>query len=1160
MDFRLLGPLEVSEGDRPIAVGAGKQRALLAVLLLHPNEVVSTERLVDELWGASPPATVGKSVQTYVSRLRKVLGDGRLGTRPPGYVLRVEPAELDAARFERLVAEASGAAPREAARALHEALALWRGPALGDLAYEPFAQGEVARLEELRLAAIEQRIDAELATGRHAELAGELEALVRAHPSRERLVAQLMLCLYRCGRQGDALDAYRSARAALVEELGLEPGRPLRELHQGILRQDRALDLVPPREPVPHGAFVGREHELGELRAGLDEAIGGRGRLFLLVGEPGIGKSRLADELAAHAGARGARVAVGRCWEAGGAPAYWPWVQPLRAYARSADPSALRAQLGAGAAVIAQIVPELRERLGGVERPPALEPEAARFRLFDAVAEFLRRASAEQPIVLVLDDLHAADAPSLLLLEFVARELGTMRVLVIGACRDVDPLPAKPLARTLAEVSRAPGTRRLDLRGLGEPAVAEYVRLTAAGIDSPSLVSALHADSGGNPLFVTEMVRLLAVEPAAAVHGAPAVPDSVRDVIARRLGHLPDRCSRVLRLASVLGREFAVDVLARLAELPEDDLRGRLDEARAARAVAEVPGAAGRLRFTHVLVRDALYDALPAARRTELHRRVVEVLEQRYGDASGPHLAELAHHAVAGRDAERGLVYARRAGDRALALLAYEEAARLYRSAIAALDPGDAGGARAHCELLLAVGDAESCAGNTVAAREALLEAAALARRLGLYDVLARAAAEYGGRIVYSRAADDDRVLPLLEEALAALPEDAVALRASLLARLAGALRDEPGRGRRDAVSREAVELARAGGDPAVLAYALDGRALAILAPDTLEEVLAIADELLGVAERSGDRERVVHGHMHGVAAELTAGRVERAHARIRAAARVADELRQPAHQWDVAAARSMLAVAELDVAAAERLVERAFELGRSAQPEIVVPVHRAQRYALCDFRGSHAEIEPEISALVDERPNRPVFRCMLAHLQARLGRLDDAGRAVAELAAGDVGALPFDQEWLLGMSLLAETAALVGDEASAATIYDRLAPWGGLNIVDVCEGIRGAAGRYLGLLAVTTGRLDRAERHFEDALAMNARMGAGPWLALTEHDYARMLRRRASGGDHARSLALEEAALRSFRALGMDGYASAIRRAGPRRGGEPSGGPPMVM
>jgi DNA-binding SARP family transcriptional activator len=265
MDFRLLGPLEVVERDRPLALGGVKQRSLLAILLLQANELVSTDRLIDQLWGPAPPATCAKSIQVYVSRLRKQLGDQRLATQAPGYVLQVEPSELDLARFEQLADEARRGDPRTAARKLRDALALWRGSPLADLAYEPFAQPEIARLEELRMAVLEQRIDADLAVGRHAELVGELEALIVRNPLRERLRFQLMLALYRSTRQAEALNAYRAARSELSEELGLEPSEELKRLEQAILRHDPGLDLAasasrggppPPERPAAERALL----------------------------------------------------------------------------------------------------------------------------------------------------------------------------------------------------------------------------------------------------------------------------------------------------------------------------------------------------------------------------------------------------------------------------------------------------------------------------------------------------------------------------------------------------------------------------------------------------------------------------------------------------------------------------------------------------------------------------------------------------------------------------------------------------------------------------------------------------------------------------------------------------------------------------------------
>jgi DNA-binding SARP family transcriptional activator len=257
VEFRLLGPLEVLDAGLSLELGGVKQRSLLAVLLLHANEVVSVDRMIDELWGASPPRTAAKSVQVYVSRLRKQLGDDRFITKPPGYALRVDASELDIARFEELLAAAQHADPPTASRLLHEALRLWRGPPLADLAFEPFARTEIARLEELRWAAVERRVDVDLAAGRHAALLPELQLHVGRHPLREPLHARLMVALYRSGRQADALDAYRRARRTLMDELGLEPGDELRRLERAILRQDPALDLAASPATAPSTAHSG---------------------------------------------------------------------------------------------------------------------------------------------------------------------------------------------------------------------------------------------------------------------------------------------------------------------------------------------------------------------------------------------------------------------------------------------------------------------------------------------------------------------------------------------------------------------------------------------------------------------------------------------------------------------------------------------------------------------------------------------------------------------------------------------------------------------------------------------------------------------------------------------------------------------------------------
>jgi DNA-binding SARP family transcriptional activator len=1149
MEFRILGPLEVDDSGRILDLGGQKQRALLAVLLLHANHVVPSSRLIDALWEEEPPETARKALQVYVSQLRKVLGPGILLTRDPGYLLLVEPGTLDLDRFEALAREARGADLPTAAAKLREGLALVRGPPLADFAAERFAQPEIARLEELRLDAIEERIEAELGLGLHTELVGELEALAAEHPLRERLQRQRMLALYRCGRQAEALEAYQAARRALVEELGIDPGRDLRELHLQILNQDPALELEarPAARAVPEagGAFVGREPELAELMTGLDDAFAGRGRLFLLQGEPGIGKTRLADELMRRASGRRARVLVGRCWEAGGAPAYWPWTQSLRAYVRTADPTALRKQLAAGAADVAQIIPELRELLSGLPAPEPADSQAARFRLFDSTASFLMNASGERTLALVFDDLHAADESSLLLLRYVASVLRDSRILIVGTFRDLDPTVRDPLESALAELGREPVTRRIHLAGLSEQEVGRLAELTTMTVPSKQLVAELHAETEGNPLFVSEIVQLLAAEerlepdrPAGIL-----IPESVHAVISRRLRRLSGECRRVLSLASVFGREFGLVALERVADYTGiDKLLTVLDEAITARVVEEVPGAVGRLRFGHALTRDVLYEDIPSTHRARLHRRVAEVLEGLYAGSPDAHLAELAHHfsaAVPAADPGKAIEYARRTGDQATRLLAYEEAVRHYRMALEAFELEGSDDDLIRCELLLALGDAEAAVGDGAASKETFIQAAELGRKLEAPEQLARAALGYGGRFSWPRrAAGDMRLVPLLEEALAALGEADTVLRAGLLTRLACALRDELSPERRESLSNEAVAIARRLGDLPTLVYILMGRRLAVWAPENLDELLQIAGEIVRIADEAGEPERAADARLLRLEGYLIGGDMGGVRADLEDAARLAADARRPSADWHVEVHRSELALLEGRFADAERHIAEIARLGEAAlvaETEVAV----IQTFALRWARGGLGEILPDVEQIAEEQPARALYRCLLAVLDLELGKGEVARGVLEALGRDDFAVIPRDPEWMLALCLLVEVAATLGDVERTTVLYRLLEPYEQLVVVDPHDFGTGSAARSLGVAATALGRFDEAERHFRQALAMNERIGAVPWLARAQEEYARMLVARDGSGDSEDALELIGSAVATYRELGMDSYAA---------------------
>ena len=686
MEFRLLGTLEIRGGAIP--AGRRKERALLALLLLNANRVVPRERLIDELWGEEPAAHVVKRLQVYVSQLRKLLPALALCTRQPGYVVEVEPQRVDALRFEQLVAAARGGDPGRASSLLEEALGLWRGPALAEFD-EPFARVEAARLEELRLVALEERIEADLALGRRGELVAELEALVAEHPHRERLRAQLMLTLYRSGRQADALAAYRDARAALAE-LGLEPGSALRQLEQRILTQDESLErarvaLPGPLVPAPAFPFVGRSAELATLRAALDRAERGEGGLVLLGAEAGGGKTRLTRELALEAAARGVLVLYGVSDAVVSTP-YQPLREWLEFLARNLEPDVLEACLGERRELVARLVPELG-------REPATPPELDRYALQSAVCEVLRQVGSTRPVMLVAEDAHWADAETLQLLRRLAATAPEARMLLVATYRDRGEEPGASFAGTLAHLMRLDGLTHVSLPRLTREAVGAFIAASTDAEAPDTLADEVAELTGGTPLLLCELWRDLRETGAVDVSGERVRlsrrlvdlggPARLRDVVRHRLSRLTPETAATLELAAVSGPRFELRVLADAAGRRQSALA--VEEATTHGLLEVLPETVPACRFTHELVRRTVYDRVTGLRRAELHLRVGEALEHVHAADLGPALPELAHHftlaaAVAG--AERAVDYNLRAGAAAIGASAFEEGAARLSTAL----------------------------------------------------------------------------------------------------------------------------------------------------------------------------------------------------------------------------------------------------------------------------------------------------------------------------------------------------------------------------------------------------------------------------------------------------------------------------------------------
>ena len=643
---------------------------------------------------------------------------------------------------------------------------------------------------------------------------------------------------------------------------------------------------------------------------------------------------------------------------------------------------------------------------------------------------------------------------------------------------------------------------------------------------------------GGNALFVSEVVKLLAAERATRGRdgGWLPFPEGVREAISRRIERLSPSCAHVLVLASVFGRSFRIDALARVVGGPRPDLLRALDEAEREGLIGGTP-ALGEMRFSHALVRDAVYEGLPATRRMELHLEAGLALERTYGADRGPHLAEIAHHLLLAAplgEGERAVSYARRAADRAVAVLAYEEGARLYEAALGALDFAEDPAPRSRCELLVELGDARLRAGDESGAKAASREAAELARPIGAADLLARAALGYGGRFVWTRPGTDIHVVPLLEEALTALGGGDDVLRARVLARLAGALRDQPDRAYRASLSAEAVAVAERTGDRPTLAYALTAHFTANWGPENADEQLTIATRLVELSEAIGDRDRAVEARLirHKVLTYL--GDINSARADLRIASRLAEESRQPSHRWFIAVDGVTSALFEGRFDEAEERAPEVLGLGRDAMAGDADVAFRLHMFALRREQGRAGEIEELIRSAVADHPGYPMFRCVLANLYACMGETARARTGLDALAEDDFGALPRDNEWLFAMCLLPEVAEAVGDAEVAARLFDHLRPFAPFHAYSAPELGLGAAARYVGIAAASAGRIDDAIGYLEQGLARNEAMGARPWVAHSQHDLAKALRARGRPRDERRAEDLLQRCLELSAELGM--------------------------
>jgi DNA-binding SARP family transcriptional activator len=1110
---RLCGEFAVElAGQRAEGRLRGRQsRLLFAYLLLQRGRAVSRDELIEALWPESH-TDHGALLSSLLSRLRAALPEVELRGRktlqlvlPAGAWVDVDAAVEALARTEAAMARGQW---REAWGPAHVALAIAERPLLPGVD-APWLTPRRRELEELLADALEcmALIGRRLGGSELAAAERAARKLIELAPLRESGHVALMELQAARGNAAQALTTYEDLRALLREELGTTPGAAARDVHARLL-DPRAAPVAPPAdlaEPLPAAlrapdatAFVGRRRELARLELSLGRAPELPAQLTLILGEPGIGKTRLLTHFGRLAHAAHAKVLYARADQ----DLVLPY-SPLLDIVRAAGPDgSWPASEGDG------------------------DPALARLELFETVQARLADATGARPLVLLLDDLHWAEDSGLQLLRHLLRSPRGHGLLVVATARDHELERRRPLTDMLAELQRHVRVERLHLRGLAAPDVATLVREAAGGEVPEVATREIHASTDGNPFFVLELARHLAER-----EDAGALPESIRDVVLRRVGQLGDDAQRLLALGAVLGREFELGVLERVAGMPADAVLDALEEAVASRLLEEPAERPGRLLFAHALIRAVLYDRVSAARRTHLHERVAALLDD------GASSSQLAYHllsALPRGDVGRAVAEARRAAAEAAQLLAYEDAAEHLRGAALALDRHRPADSAQRLAVLLDLTDAERRAGRMPEARAAALEAIELAKRLDDPEALARATLGYGGA-GFESAFVDDTMVALLEAALAAVGTGDSVLRVELLSRLAKALhyaQHPEAEARRDELSAAALTAATRLDEPRAILVALEGRHFALCRPDNLEERIEAAERIVALARELRDVERDLLGRYFLIADLVEAGQMERADAAIAEYGARAEESRSALHRWYHARFEAMRALLAGRFDDAARRAQEAAALGAAVEPRTAQMHFGTQMWVLHRELDRLGELEEAVRGFVAAYPAVPAWRCGLAWVLLAQDRRAEAERVFAEFAAARFANIPRDAIWSMTVALAAELAAAgLADRAGVRALHALMRPYGDRNAV-TGEAIvsNGPMALYLGMTALSLGELDEAVAHLEAAVGSAARMGARPFELR-----GRLLLARAVGerGDRVRADAMAAAAEVERRRLG---------------------------
>jgi DNA-binding SARP family transcriptional activator len=1121
--IRVLGRTEIAADDGEFRVVAGRRsQQLLALYALYLGRPVDDHRAFEALWGEAPPDGASGSLRTYVTRLRKAVGDDLVVRAAGGYSLALDPADLDVSVFEQRVAAGRAAArssnPVRSLKELRAALELWRGPPWATLAGWGPADADAVRCEELHASAEEQAAECSI---RVDDLAGAVEQLLvlcEREPYRERRWELLMVALYLSGRQADALRAYQRARDLLVDELGIEPSARLRQLERDVLHQRLGAEWFdgrsepsagtgvdpgasaragPARVAPPPGTraadVVGRDEEMQALLAELERALAGQPRVVAVSGEAGIGKSRLLAALRDEAAARGAGVHGGESYEAEATGAYRPIAALIRSLARDAGSQ--------GAAALAAETHELAILLPELDTSRAFAPSEKvvgdrQLRLFDSVTRLVQGMAADGPLVITLDDVHWADPESLALLAHVLRHAGPVPLVVVLAYRPEEVGTNHPLPMLLTQLRRTRPVLVLELSGLAVEPLAQLISAVTGTEATPAVVEAVAGSSGGNPLFVAEVAKTL--DPTSATWSLDQLrrrlPARIDDVLSRRIALVGEESREALSVLSASPGGCDMATLAATLDVDPVAAIGIAEELLTAGLVVErdVDGTVGYTP-AHALYAFAAFGTSSRARQVSIHHRLALALEADVEADPEAHLAAAAYHwHAAGRsgDPRKAKQRCEQAGDLAVERTAFAEAVAHYGRALDAV-AWTGGDDAVRGVLLTKRAMAHDRTGDPVARQQDAEEAAELAAAVGDTHTLARAALVQGGfRSTYGLP--NPATTSLLARAYDLVDPDSSCDRALLCARLAQERFHEGDYVEARRLSAEGVELARAVGDDAVVLAAFHGRVWTLNHPDWLEERAALADEMVERAIRTRNREWEMAGRVWRAAALLERGEVGAVDVELGALDRLVPVVKVPIEQVRVATLRTTRAMMRGDFDTGLVLAQEAHAIGSSIEPANADQVLHAQMIAPLRERAQLAAVLPMVEHLAAQYTEAPGWRCAAAFVFCEVGLPDRARELVAPLLA-QLGLVPRDLAWMQALAFLAEVVAATGGGDDAVALYEQLVPFDGRNVGLWDIASSGAVAHYLGILAARFGDAGRAERHLRDAVAFNDRTGQEP-------------------------------------------------------------------